>query len=68
MSHHHLITKLVVEGVGEKASDRGQAVDHIESQAAVVAKHHQQGAHVSVDLVNFNGGTFQELQENIQYL
>jgi len=61
-AHHHLVAELVVEGVGEEAGDRGQAVHHVERQAAVVAQHHQQGAHVSVDLVHLDGGTLQELQ------
>lgn len=39
--YHHLITKLVVERIGEKASHRGQAIDHVECQAAVVTQHHQ---------------------------
>lgn len=62
MSHHHLITELVIEGVGEKTCDRGQAVHHIERQAAVVTQHHQQGAHVGVDLVDLDSRTFQELK------
>lgn len=40
-SYHHLITELVIERIGEKASHRGQAVDHVEGQAAVVTQHHQ---------------------------
>lgn len=63
-SHHHLITEFVIEGVGEEACDRGQAVHNVEGQAAVVAQHHQQWAHVSVDLVHLNSGTFQKLQES----
>lgn len=39
--YHHLITELVIERIGEKASHRGQAVDHVESEAAVVTQHHQ---------------------------
>lgn len=62
--HHHLIAELVVEGVWEEASDRSEAVDHVERQAAVVAQHHQQRPHVSVDLVHLNGGSLQELQSN----
>lgn len=60
-SHHHLVTELVIEGVGEEARDRGQTVHHVECQAAVVAQHHKQGAHVSVDLIHLDGCTFQEL-------
>lgn len=55
-AHHHLVTELVVEGVWEEARDGGQPVHHVERQAAVVAQHHQQGAHVSVDLVHLDGG------------
>lgn len=40
-AYHHLITELVIKRIGKKASHRGQAVDHIESQAAVVTQHHQ---------------------------
>jgi len=63
-SYHHLIAEFVIEGVGEKTRDRGQAVHNIECQAAVVAQHHQQWPHVSVDLVYFNSGTLQELHRN----
>ena len=61
-AHHHLVAELVVEGVGEEARDGGEAVDHIEREAAVVAQHHQQGPHVGVDLVHLDGGALQELQ------
>lgn len=61
-SHHHLVAELVVEGVGEEPRDGGEAVHHVERQAAVVAQHHQQGAHVSVDLVHLDGRSLQELQ------
>lgn len=61
-SHHHLVAELVVEGVGEEARDGGEAVHYVERQAAVVAQHHQQGAHVSVDLVHLDGRSLQELQ------
>lgn len=40
-NYHHLITELVIERIGEEASHRGQAVDHVECQAAVVSQHHQ---------------------------
>lgn len=59
--YHHLVTELVIEGVGEEACDRGEAVDHIQGQTAVVPQHHQQRAHVGVDLVHLDGGPFQEL-------
>lgn len=62
VSHHHLIAKLVIEGVWEKARDRCKAVHHIQRQAAVVTQHHQQGAHVSVDLVYLDSGAFQKLK------
>lgn len=39
--YHHLITELVIERIGEEARHRGQAVDHVEGQAAVVTQHHQ---------------------------
>lgn len=41
LSHHHLITELVIERVGEQTCDRGQAVHHIECQATIVTQHHQ---------------------------
>ena len=40
VSHHHLITELVVERGGEQACDGGEAVHHVECQAAVVTQHH----------------------------
>ena len=61
VSHHHLITELVIEGVGEEARDGGEPVHHVEREAAVVAQHHQQGAHVGVDLIHLDGRPFQEL-------
>lgn len=63
-THHHLVTELVVERVGEKPRDGGEAVHHVQRQAAVVAQHHEQGTHVRVDLVHFNGGAFEELKQN----
>lgn len=63
MSYHHLITKLVIERVREEARDRGQTVDHVQCQAAVVTQHHKQGPHVSVDLVHLNGRALQELEK-----
>lgn len=65
-SYHHLITEFVIEGVWEEACDRGQAVHNIERQAAVIAQHHQQWAHVSVDLIHFNSGTLQKLQQSTE--
>lgn len=56
LSHHHLVAELVVEGVGEEASDGGQPVHHVEGQAPIVSQHHQQRTHVSVDLVHLDGG------------
>lgn len=41
IAYHHLITELVIERIGEKASHRGQAIHHVEGQATVVTKHHQ---------------------------
>ena len=40
VSHHHLVTELVIERVGEKTCDRGQAVHNVERQAAIVTQHH----------------------------
>lgn len=60
--HHHLITELVVERVWEEACDGGEAVHHVERQAAVIPQHHQQGAHVSVDLIHLDGRALQELR------
>ncbi len=52
--YHHLVTKFVIEGVGEETSDRCQSVDHIERQTAIVSEHHQQGPHVCMDLIHLD--------------
>lgn len=66
MAYHHLITEFIIERVWEKPSDRGQAIDNVEGQTPIVPQHHQQGPHVGMDLINFYGSSFQELQESAQ--
>lgn len=61
LSYHHLITKLIIEGVWEEPGHRGQAVHDVQRQASIIPQHHQQRPHVCVDLINFYGGTFQKL-------
>lgn len=29
LTHHHLVTEFVVEGVGKESRDRGESVNHI---------------------------------------
>ena len=58
LAYHHLITKFIIEGVWEEPGHRGQTIDNVERQAPIVPQHHQQRAHVSVDLVYFYGSSF----------
>lgn len=65
-AYHHLITEFIIERVWEKSSDWCQTIHNIEGQTPIVSQHHQQWSHVGVNLINFYGSSFQELQESAQ--
>ena len=60
-AYHHLIAKLIIEGVREEPGNGSQAVHNVQCQASVVPQHHQQRSHVCMDLIDFYGSAFQKL-------
>lgn len=67
LAYHHLVTKLIIEGIWEEASNGGEPVHDVQGQAPVVSQHHQQGPHVRMNLIYFYGGTFQKLTRKVSH-
>lgn len=61
LAYHHLITKFIIEGVGEEPGDGSETIHDVQRQASIIPQHHQQRPHVRMNLIYFYGSTFQKL-------